>query len=159
RDGFSDPRFRASSPTTHRRAASSGQGRRRLSAGKSNSPATYRKDGSSEPSETSPAFTSCGIARISIASSPVRSAHAIAELVVPRSIPTLYRASPAISCFMPARFRPARRSCDLSQRQEEAGRGTRASQGGGAYHGTAVAPPRSRRGGRPQDRPADLVRL
>ena len=48
RDGFSDPRFRASSPTTHRAAASSGHGRRRLSAGKSNSPATYRKDGSSE---------------------------------------------------------------------------------------------------------------
>ena len=98
RDGFSDPRFRASSPTTHRAAASSGQGRRRLSAGKSNSPATYRKDGSSERSETSPAFTSCGIARtsIAVASSPVRSAHAIAELVVPRSIPTLYRASPAI---------------------------------------------------------------
>ena len=160
RDGFSDPRLRASSPTTHRAAASSAQGRRRLSAGKSNSPATYRKDGSSERSETSPAFTSCGIARtsIAVASSPVRSAHAIAELVVPRSIPTLYRASVSHMCFTPARFRPVRRWCDPSCREEEAGRGTRASQGGGGCRGTAAARPRSRRGERPRDRSADPVR-
>jgi hypothetical protein len=91
RDGFSEPRFRASSPTTHLAASSSAQGSPRLSGGKSNSPATYKKDGSSEAADTSAAFTSCGIGRISIAaaSSVVRSAHAIAELVVPRSIPTL----------------------------------------------------------------------
>ena len=58
RDGFSDPRFRASSPTTIVAPSSSGQGSRRLSEGKSNSPETYKKDGSSERDAISPGFRS-----------------------------------------------------------------------------------------------------
>src|SRR5262249_42736882 len=98
RGGFSGPRGRARSPPIQPAASSSAHGSATLSGGKSKSPATYKKEGSSARSATSPGLTSCGIARTStgVASSPFRSVQAIAVLVVPRSIPTLYRASVAI---------------------------------------------------------------
>src|SRR5260370_36241245 len=63
-------------------------------AGKSAAPGTYRNEGSSGSSRTSPGFTSCGTSNSetggSSRGSPPTSAQAAAQLVVPRSMPMTY---------------------------------------------------------------------
>ena len=87
RPGTRPPSIRASSPTTSRR--SSAHGNASAPAGTSCAPARYSADGSVGRSPTRPSATSCGTGSDVIARRrAARSIAAIAEFVVPRSMPT-----------------------------------------------------------------------
>ena len=99
---------------------------------------------------TSCGFTSCGISRTSIdgRSSPGSALTAAsAQLVVPRSIPTMKRGATRVGLSGFRRLRPrlARQSGGLpAHRAPGAARGTTASRGGAARRGTGPSPRRGR---------------